>query len=104
MKRLNQLSIILLFVSSSAIGQTGSVETPEKNLPESKLTIEPGVGMTFYQMPGLLVSNLLQWNMNKRLNIVSYSSYSYNNAFLRDFNFIKTNYDYSLSQKIGIGT
>jgi hypothetical protein len=104
MKNLTKLSIILLLISSIAFGQAGSGETTKRNLADRKLTIEPGIGITLYPMPGLLVSNLLQWNINKRLNIVSYTSYSYNNAFLRDFNFIETNYDYSLGQKFGIGT
>jgi len=104
MKHLNKLSIILLLISSSAFGQASLDKTVKKNLPDRKLTIEPGIGMTFYQLPGLRISNLVQLDLNKRLSIVSYSSYSYNNAFLRDFNFIKTNYDYSLSQKFGIGT
>jgi hypothetical protein len=104
MKHLNKLSIILFLVSSSAFVQSASGEISKKNLTDHKLTIEPGIGMTFYQMPALLVSNLVQLNINKRLSIVSYTSYSYNNVFLRNFNYIKTNYDYSLSQKFGIGT
>ncbi len=52
----------------------------------------------------LLITNLVQWNIKKRLSLVSHTSYSFNNAFLGDVNYIKTNYNYSISQKFGIGT
>jgi hypothetical protein len=55
-------------------------------------------------MSDLIISNLVQWNINKRLSIASYTSYSYNNAMQRNFNYINTNYNYTLSQKFGIGT
>ena len=55
-------------------------------------------------MGNFLVSNIVQWNIEKRLSIVSYTSYAYNNAMDRDFNYIRTDYNNSLSQKFGIGT
>jgi hypothetical protein len=54
-------------------------------------------------MGDFIVSNLIQWNIKKRFSIISYTSYSYN-TLVRDFNYIKTDYNYSLSQKFGIGT
>ncbi len=104
MKLIQNLSITLLLLNiSSAFGQLDSSKTSMKNITDRQLTIEPGIGIKLYPMPALLLSNLTQWNILKRLSIVSHTSFSYNNAFLRDFNYIKTNYDYSLSQKFGIG-
>ncbi len=54
-------------------------------------------------MSDLVISNVLQWNLNKRFSIVSYTSYTHNNVFEREFNFIKTDYNYSLNQKFGAG-
>lgn len=105
MKLIQILSITLLLLNfSSAFGQLGSSKTSMKNITDRQLTIEPGIGVKLYPMPALLLSNVMQWNILKRLSIVSHTSFTYNNAFLRDFNYIKTNYDYSLSQKFGIGT
>ncbi len=105
MKLIQTLSITLLLLNFSfAYGQLDSSKISRKNITDRQLTIEPGIGIKLYPMPALLLSNLTQWNILKRLSIVSHTSFSYNNAFLRDFNYIKTNYDYSLSQKFGIGT
>ncbi len=105
MKLIQTLSITLLLLNFSfAYGQLDSSKISRKNITDRQLTIEMGIGIKLYPMPALLLSNLTQWNILKRLSIVSHTSFSYNNAFLRDFNYIKTNYDYSLSQKFGIGT
>jgi hypothetical protein len=104
MKILNYLSITFLLFSLSVLGaQKDTTSTADMDYPVRKLTIEPGIGINPWPMPDMLLTNLVQWNIDKRWSILSFSSISYNNAFLRDFNYIKTNYNYSISQKLGIG-
>jgi hypothetical protein len=97
------LSIFLLFLTISASAQKESSPDSDQNFPFGIVTIEPAIGMEASDMGDFIVSNLLQWNLKKRLSIISYTSYSYN-TLLREFNYIKTDYNYSLSQKFGIGT
>ncbi len=68
------------------------------------MTISPAIGLNPWPTSDLVISNLVQWDIKKRLSLVSYTAYTYNTVFLRDFNHIKTDYNYSLSQKIGVGT
>ncbi|MBK8365246.1 MAG: hypothetical protein IPL24_16715 [Bacteroidetes bacterium] len=104
MKIKNQiLFIILLLNLAESAAQISSDNTRNEQSLERKLTIEPAIAIKPWPISDLLVSNLVQWNFKKHLSLVSHTSYSYNNAFLRDFNYIKTNYNYSLSQKLGIG-
>jgi len=105
MKAIKYLTIAFLLLNHSVSeAQKNTSKGSNKDYPVRKLTIEPAFGMKFYPMPSPLISNLMQWNIKKRLSIISHSSYTFNHAFLRDFNYIKTNYDYSLNQKFGIGT
>jgi len=101
-------SYILLLISllnfSAQGAQNNNEQAPREKYPVRKLTIEPAIGINPWPMSDMLISNLVQWNIKKRLSIVSNSSYTYNNAFLRNFNYIKTNYNFSLNQKAGIGT
>jgi hypothetical protein len=69
-----------------------------------KLTIEPGVGIHTNFGTDFLISNLVQWNPTKRLALASHSSFNINNVTQRNFNYVKTDYNYSLNQKFGIGT
>jgi hypothetical protein len=98
------ISISCLLLTLSLSGQQDSAFTTDNNYPVPKLTIEPAVGMEASQMFDLIISNLVQWNLKKRLSIESYTSYAYNNIMDRDFNYIKTNYNYTLTQKFGVGT
>jgi hypothetical protein len=105
MRRINPLSIILLLLNiSSAIGQTETTQTTKKGFPLSKLTVEPAIGINPMPMSDLLLSNLVQWNVNKRINIVSRSAVSFNTAFARNFNYIHTDYSYTIRQTVGVGT
>ena len=104
MKIINYLCITFLLFSISVLGlQKDTTSTADMDYPVRKLTIEPGIGINPWPMPDMLLTNLVQWNIDKRWSILSFSSISYNNAFLREFNYIKTNYNYSISQKFGIG-
>ncbi len=105
MKIIQYLSLTLLFATFLISGaQEDTTETVAMDYPVRTLTIEPAIGINPWPMSDMFISNLMQWNIYKRLSILSYSSYSYNNAFLRKFNHIKTNYNYSLNQKFGVGT
>lgn len=105
MKLINYLSILFLLLNFSvAIGQTNSSQTTEKYLPLRKLTIEPAIGINPMPMSDAVVSNLMQWNVKKHFNVVSRSSVTFNTAFARNFNYVHTDYSYSLSQTIGIGS
>ena len=96
------LSLLLLNLMP-VFAQTDPVSKSRKNFPLRQLTIEPGIGLNPMPISDFVLTNVLQWNMNKRFSIVSYTSYAYNNVFLRKFNFIKTDYNYSLNQKFGAG-
>jgi outer membrane receptor protein involved in Fe transport len=96
------LCFLLLTLRLSA--QKDSSKVADNVYPVRKVTIEPAIGLETSQMFDLIISNLVQWNIKKQLGIISYTSYSYNNIMNRDFNYIKTNYNYALSQKFGIGT
>ncbi len=101
---LKYLSIPFLLLTLSVSAQKKDAETANDHYPLRRLTIEPAIGINPWPMSDLVISNLLQLNIKKRLGIVSHTSYFYNNAFSRNYNYVKTNYDYSLSQKFGVGT
>ncbi|MDZ4706990.1 MAG: hypothetical protein SGI96_03255 [Bacteroidota bacterium] len=69
-----------------------------------KLTIEPGIGIHTNFGTDFLITNLIQWNPINHLSIASHSSFNINNITQRYFNGIKTNYNFSINQKFGIGT
>ena len=69
-----------------------------------QLTLEPGIGFHTNFGVDLLISNLAQWNPCKHLGVASYTSFNINNITQRYFNYIKTNYNYSINQKFGAGT
>jgi hypothetical protein len=105
MKTILYLSISFLALSLSASGaQNDSTGKVKIKYPVQRLTIEPAVGINPMPSSDLLISNLIQWNVKKRLSLVAHTYYSFNDAFLGDVNYIKTNYNYSISQKFGIGT
>lgn len=68
------------------------------------LTVEPSVGIHTNFGTDVLLSTLVQWSPRKRLAFTSYSCYSINNVTQRNFNYITTDYNYSLNQKFGVGT
>lgn len=105
MIRTTYLAIILLILNyTSAAGQNDSLQNAKSQFPLRKLTLEPAIGINPMPMSDLVVSNLVQFNVKKHFNIVSRSAVTFNTAFERDFNYIKTDYNYSLSQTFGIGT
>jgi hypothetical protein len=69
-----------------------------------QLTIEPGIGIHTNFGTDLLLTNLIQRNPGKHISIASHTSFNINNTTQRYFNHIKTNYNYSINQKFGLGT
>ena len=105
MKLIKLLTITIAVINSTFIfGQSDPAMVTNKNYTIPKLTLDISVGLKPYPMSDMVFSGVLQWNIKKRFSLISYTSYTYNSAFLRDFNYIHTDYNYSISQKVGIGT
>lgn len=105
MKLKTYLSLTLL-LSGSIFGYSQDNVAPVDPTPSlvRRLTIEPGIGIHTNFGTDLLISNLVQWNPNERLALATHSSFNINNTTQRNFNHIKTDYNYSLNQKFGVGT
>lgn len=106
---MNLLKYILLLSTLLVSAPGGAQKVPataaSKQTPVVRLlTIEPGIGIHTNFGVDLLFTNLVQWNPYKRLSVASYSSFNVNNITQRNFNHIKTNYNYSVNQKFGVGT
>jgi hypothetical protein len=105
MKPFFYISVAFLVLSLTvSASQKDSTEAAGSGYPVSKVTVEPAIGLNPMPSSDVLITNLIQWNIKKRLSIVSHTLYSVNNAFQRNNNYVRTNYNYSLSQKFGIGT
>lgn len=89
---------------TALVAQNAAALNKDKEYHVQNFTISPAIGLNPWPTSDLVISNIVQWDIKKRLSLVSYTAYTYNSVFLRDFNYIKTNYNYSLSQKIGVGT
>jgi hypothetical protein len=98
------LAIIWALAYANTFAQKTFPEVNEKHSTVRQLTIEPGIGIHTNFGTDFLITNLVQWNPYKHLSLVSHSSFNINNISQRDFNGIKTEYNYTLNQKIGIGT
>ncbi len=93
---------VLTFANSFAQKNIPAIE--EKHPEVRQLTIEPGIGIHTNFGTDLLLSTLVQWNPEKHLSLASHTSFNINNISQRDFNGIKTDYNYSINQKFGVGT
>lgn len=94
--------LMILFISGYTSAQT------EQTIPKNQgsfthWSVEPAIGIHTNFGTDLLITNLVQWNPSKHLAIASHSSFNINNPFIRNFNGIKTDFNYSLNQKFGIG-
>jgi len=96
--------VAFLFITNLCSAQANDSKANLSRSIEHKLTVEPGVGIHTNFGTDILISSLIQWNPNRRLSLASHSSYDINNVTQRSFNYVKTNYNYSLNQKIGAGT
>lgn len=100
MKPITYISLVfVLFACTTAFTQNRS-----STAVVSELTIEPGVGIHTNFGTDFLVTNLIQWNPTRRFSLGAHTSFNYNNISQRDFNYVKTNYNYSVNQKFGAGT
>lgn len=68
------------------------------------LTVEPSVGVHTNMGTDLLFSALVQWSPKRKLAFASHSSYNINNVTARDVESVHTDYNYSLTQRLGVGT
>jgi hypothetical protein len=99
MKPLTSLSLALaLFACTTVFAQH---KMPTAVVRE--LTIEPGIGIHTNFGTDFLLTNLVQWNPTKRFSLASHTSFSFNNILQRDINYVKTDYNYSINQKVGAG-
>ncbi|MDN3654192.1 hypothetical protein QWZ08_01065 [Ferruginibacter paludis] len=96
--------IISVLTFSNSLAQTEKQAIKEKHFAVRQLTIELGIGIHSNFGTDLLITNLVQWNPKKHLAFASHSSYNINNLLQRNFNGIKTEYNYSINQKFGVGT
>lgn len=96
--------IISILAFANGFAQKNRQAEKEKYSPVRQLTIDPAIGIHTNFGTDFLISNLIQWNPQKHLSLASHSSFNINNIFQRNFNGIKTDYNYSLNQKFGIGT
>jgi hypothetical protein len=103
-QRIVLIITLSLFVHASVIAQKNMSTENYTPSPVRQLTIEPGIGLHSNFGTDFLIANLIQWNPNKRLSLASHTSYNINNPAQRKFNGIKTNHDYSINQKFGVGT
>ena len=101
MKFMTCLSALTILLSSApGFAQTAK---PMK-YPSRLLTVEPAVGIHTNMGTDLLLSAMVQWSPKQRLALASHSSYNINNLTARDVNYVRTDYNYSLNQKFGVGT
>jgi hypothetical protein len=96
--------LISLLTGTYGLAQKGISGVTNNDSQVRQLTIEPGIGIHANFGTDLLLTNLIQWNPQKHLSFASHSSFNINNITQRYSNRIKTNYNYSINQKFGIGT
>jgi hypothetical protein len=98
------LFMVSLFTCTSVLAQKGISVATNDHSTVRQITIEPAIGIHTNFGVDLLITNLVQWNPKKHLSLASHSSFNINNTTQRYFNGIKTDYNYSINQKFGVGT
>lgn len=102
---MNHLVLVALFVASLHFGYA-QTKSETANYPYGKLTLELGIGTRLMSMmgaPNVQVANLLQYNVNKRISLVSHVAFSYGFPLNRILD-VQQDYSYSISKKFGMGT
>jgi len=94
---------IVLFLIALAAKSCFAQQVTAQKYPHRLFTVEPGVGIHANFGTDLLLSTMVQWNPLRKLAVASHSSYNINNIAQREFNYITTDYNYSLNQKFGAG-
>lgn len=100
----NLTAILILLNFTNLSGQANTILAKNAQNRYSKLSIEPALGINPMPLSDIVASNLVQWDVNKRFAVVARSAMYFNTVFARNFNYIHTDYNYSLSQTIGVGT
>lgn len=96
--------IVSILAFTNGFAQKNIYAEKEQYSPVRQLTIDPAIGIHTNFGTDLLLSTLVQWNPQKQLTFASHSSFNINNIAQRNFNGIKTDYNYSINQKFGVGT
>jgi len=104
MKLFNVISLLTILLSSTAGLAQNDTNGGTKKYPHRVLTLEPSVGVHTNMGTDLLLSAMVQWSPKRRLAFASHSFYSINNITARDVNYVVTDYNYSLSQRLGVGS
>lgn len=91
----------ILLLNALLVGSYGFAQKDLSSV--RRLTVEPGIGIHTNFGVDFLLTNLIQWNPTKHLSIASHTSFNINNVTQRYFNGIKTDYNFSINQKVGIG-
>jgi hypothetical protein len=101
MKFLNSISVLAILLSATTgLAQSDSTRKYTHRL----LTVEPSVGIHTNMGTDLLFSAMVQWSPKRKLAFASHSSYNINNITARDVESVHTDYNYSLTQRFGVGT
>jgi hypothetical protein len=93
-------ALAILLSATAALGQSDSPAKYTHRL----LTVEPSVGIHTDMDMDILFSALVQWSPQRKLAFASHSSYNINNITARDVESVHTDYNYSLTQRLGVGT
>lgn len=98
-----QIYIAILFGGTiNSFAQTDSLSSVKK--AKYKITVEPGIGISPMPIMDITLSNIVQVKITKRLSAISYTSFNENNLFLRNFNYINTTNNHTITEKLGIGS
>src|SRR4051812_8313137 len=102
MKNLKHLLAITILINVSTLtSQTDSLLHKPAAIKVARFTIEPAIGIHPMPIADVRLSNVIQMNVTRRLNLIAYSYYARHNAFRRRFNYINTDYSFSIAQMIG---
>ncbi len=102
MKSSQIIFVILVFVALRSFSQNEKPAAPEKK--NSRLSIEPGLGISPLPIVDMSLSNIIQLGITKRMSLIAYTSWKENNLFLRKFNYIESTNNHTFTQKFGMGT
>lgn len=102
MKKISILTIFLICITLSCYAQH-----QRSNFYNNKLTIEPGVGTRFVSLGGSTIdvqpAVFVQYNLHPRVSFMLHSTTSFDIKSPR-FKNIKTDQNFTSSQRIGVGT
>lgn len=100
------MSKLFLTIILSAGISLAFAQQSKNSASYSKLTIEPALGTGLYSLmgnPDLQISNLVKYNIRKRISVVSHTAFLYGFVFNRSID-VKQNYRYAILQRFGVGT